>query len=61
LFFSGAQRSGVFATMMAVFLEQKPYWASGLCKSSLLSTRPEEQNVGPKATAIMSGVFMVFV
>ena len=26
-----------------------------------LSTRPEEQNIGPKATAVMSGVFIVFV
>jgi hypothetical protein len=27
----------------------------------LLGTRPEEQDVGPKATDIMSGVFEVFV
>ena len=27
----------------------------------LLGTRTEEQDVGPKATAIMSGVFVVFV
>ena len=39
----------------------KPYWVSGLCKSLLLGTRTEEQDVGPKATAIMSGVFIVFV
>ena len=39
----------------------KPYWACGLCKSLRLGTRPEGQDVGPQATAIMSGVFMVFV
>ena len=27
----------------------------------LLGTRTEEQDVGPKATAIMSGVFIVFL
>ena len=39
----------------------KPSWDSGRCKSLLLGTRPEEQDVGPKATDIMSGVFEVFV
>ena len=30
-------------------------------QEQLLGTRTEEQDVGPKATAIMSGVFLVFV
>ena len=50
----------VFATMKAEFWN-KTVVGSGLCKSLLLGTRPEEQDVGPKATAIMSGVFQVFV
>ena len=50
----------VFATMMAEF-QHETVLDFGLCKSLLLGTRPEGQDVGPQATAIMNGVFMVFV
>ena len=38
----------------------KPYWAFGLCESLLSGTRLEGQDVRPKVSAIMSGVFLVF-
>ena len=54
-------RRAVFFPPWWLSFGTKPYWASGLCKSLLLGTRPEEQDVRPKATAVMSGVFIVFV
>ena len=50
----------VFATMMAEF-QHETVLGFGLCKSLLSGTRPEGQDVRPKVSAIMSGVFLVFV
>ena len=56
-FFSA--KRGVFATMMAEF-QHETVLDFGLCKSLLLGTRLEGQDVRPKVSAIMSGVFVVF-
>ena len=42
-------------------LEQNHTGLPDCARALLLGTRTEEQDVGPKATAIMSGVFIVFV
>ena len=39
----------------------KLYWACGLGWELAPEPRQEEQDVGPQASAIMSGVFIVFV
>ena len=60
-FISGfSARRAMFLPPWRLCFGTKPYWVSGLCKSLLLGTRTEEQDVGPKATAIVSGVFIVF-
>ena len=50
----------VFATMMAS-LGTKPWGACKMCESSLSGTNVQGLHVGPKAIAIRSGVFIVFV
>ena len=53
-------KGDVFATMKAVFWNKTGlgFWT---VQELALKHKTEEQDVRPKATAIMSGVFLVFV